>query len=57
MKRFQEECCGTCIYHAYDDTEDSWLCTNEQSEYEAEWTDYKDHCMEWEPRRETWRPY
>ena len=48
MKCDNERCCGTCQWHQSDD--DDWVCTNEQSVYFTDWTDYTDCCREWEAR-------
>ena len=45
-----DKCCGTCKYHHHEDIDDGWVCTNVDSEYVAEWTEYKDFCDEWEER-------
>lgn len=50
MKCDNERCCGTCKWHQHEDMDDSWVCTNDQSIYCADWTDYKDSCQEWEAR-------
>lgn len=40
--------CGTCKWHkrAIND----WICTNDNSEYCADYTGYNDTCDEWEGR-------
>ena len=43
-----EKCCGTCIYHKYEDISKGWLCTNPDSEYIADWTECEDSCENWE---------
>ena len=43
-----DEICGTCKYHEYEEVSQGWVCTNDQSEYFADWTDYEDKCEEWE---------
>ena len=45
-----DKCCGTCKYHCHEGIDDGWVCVNDQSEYCAEWTEYKDFCDEWEGR-------
>ena len=39
-------CCGTCKYHKREVNE--WICTNPESEYYADYTDYGDECEEQE---------
>lgn len=46
-----KECCGTCRYHRHDDIADGWVCANSDSEYYTDFTEYKDHCQDWEGRR------
>lgn len=43
-----KECCSTCKHH-YPDGLD-WVCTNPDSDYCADWTEYNDKCEEWEER-------
>ncbi|MFR6513270.1 MAG: hypothetical protein ACLUP8_04475 [Ruminococcus sp.] len=45
-----KKCCGTCKYHCHEGIDDGRVCTNVDSEYVAEWTEYKDSCEEWEGR-------
>lgn len=40
-------CCGTCKYHTHESIDDGWLCTNADSEYVADWTDYYHSCIDW----------
>ena len=47
-----DKCCGTCKYHCHENIDDGWVCTNVDSEYVAEWTEYKDFCDEWEGDRQ-----
>lgn len=42
--------CGECKYHVRDDFGRGWVCTNENSDYVAEFTDYDDLCEQWEKR-------
>ena len=44
----EKECCGNCKYHKADKRD--YLCTNEDSEYHADYTRYEDGCMEWESK-------
>lgn len=44
------ECCGTCKWHRYENTSQGFVCVNEESDYCADWTDYKDSCEEWEEK-------
>lgn len=46
----EERCCGTCRHHNYDESDEGWVCTNTESEYLADWTDYDHTCEEWEER-------
>lgn len=44
--------CGECKHHKYDKESDgSWVCTNDRSEYFADWTEYTDRCDEWEEKK------
>ena len=43
----QDEICGTCKYHKYEDISQGWVCTNSDSEYLADWTEYNDTCEEY----------
>ena len=45
-----QKVCGTCKYHRNDRNGDGWVCTNPDSEYNADWTEYGDQCEEWEER-------
>ena len=42
--------CGTCKYHRIDKNSGDWICTNPESEYFADYTDYADWCEEWEEK-------
>ena len=42
------EKCGECKYHQFRDGD--WTCTNEDSEFYGEYTDYNDECEEFEER-------
>jgi len=46
----REECCGTCKWHKHDNEGDAWICTNPDSEYYVEYTEYRDCCEEHEER-------
>ena len=46
----EREGCGTCKWHKKDNDGDGWICTNPNSEYYVEWTEYNDNCEEWEER-------
>ena len=54
MKRSQsrvtenEEVCGTCKWHKNDNG--GWICTNPDSEYYSDWTEYGEQCEEWEDK-------
>lgn len=43
-----ERCCGTCKWHWYVNIYEDFVCTNIDSEYCADWTDYDDYCEDWE---------
>ena len=48
----EKECCGNCRYHRADKSVyGAWHCTNDQSEYYSDWTEYEDCCDEWEGRQ------
>lgn len=42
--------CGSCKHHVYIAETDDWICTNDQSEFFAEYTDYENECEEWEEK-------
>lgn len=43
-----ERCCGTCKWHWYENIDEGFVCTNIDSEYCTDWTDYADSCEDWE---------
>lgn len=43
-----EQCCGTCKWHWYENVDEGFVCTNIDSEYCADWTDYADSCGDWD---------
>lgn len=43
----KRKCCGTCRYHI-PMPPDEWVCDNEESEYYALDTEYRDYCDEYE---------
>lgn len=45
-----EKTCGTCKYHEHDEEYNDWVCTNSESEYMADFTDYNHSCSEHEER-------
>ena len=45
----EEHVCGTCKWHHCDKFTD-WVCTNPDSDYYTDWTEYKETCDEWEGR-------
>lgn len=42
--------CGECKWHKYDEFGRAWVCTNDRSDYVADFTDYTDTCEEWSER-------
>lgn len=44
----ENEVCGKCKYHQYDNICDLWFCGNPDSEYYTDWTEYKFECNEFE---------
>lgn len=42
--------CGECKWHVYDDFGRAWVCTNDSSDYVADFTDYTDGCDCYEQR-------
>lgn len=41
--------CGNCKHHRRStESKDDWLCTNPDSDYVADYTEYGDWCHEWE---------
>lgn len=46
-----ERCCGTCEYGSYSKT-DGYVCTNNESEYVADYTEYSHSCENWERKEE-----
>lgn len=44
-----KQCCGTCRYGSYDKT-DGYICVNSDSEYVADFVEYKHVCDEWESK-------
>lgn len=48
----QQQCCGTCKWHSLENITDGYVCTNGESEYVADWTDYDHKCDEWEEREQ-----
>lgn len=43
-----ERCCGTCKWHWYENIDEGFVCTNIDSEYCADWTDYAIPAEDWE---------
>lgn len=43
-----ERCCGTCKWHEHEYIDDGWVCTNSDSYYCTDWTEYEDTCSFWE---------
>lgn len=42
------EKCGECAFHSFE--KGDWICTNEDSEFYCEYTNYNDKCSEFEER-------
>lgn len=42
--------CGECKWHKYDEFGRAWVCTNDRSDYVADFTDYTDTCECFEQR-------
>lgn len=45
-----EEICGTCKWHQRHRGDKDWTCYNEESEYNTDYTEYRDSCEAWEGR-------
>ena len=45
-----EQVCGTCKWHAFENIDDDWVCVCDESDHCTDWTDYTDTCEEWEER-------
>ena len=45
-----EKICGECKYHQYEEIDRGFVCTNPDSPYATEWTEYEDWCSEFEQR-------
>lgn len=43
-------CCGECKWRRYDEFGRAWVCTNDSSDYVADFTDYTDGCNCFEQR-------
>lgn len=43
------ECCGTCKHSSYT-KEQGWVCTNAESEYVADFTEYSHTCDSYEKK-------
>lgn len=50
MSRCNAECCGTCKWHFHEKINEGWVCTNADSDYVTDWTDYDFCCDEYEKR-------
>jgi hypothetical protein len=46
----KEKICGHCKWHIHEDITDGWVCSNNRSDYVADWTEYDDSCDDFEPR-------
>lgn len=45
----KDECCGTCKHHNCN-IHDDWFCTNPDSDFYTDYTDYEDKCEDYEER-------
>lgn len=45
-----KEVCGNCKWHRHESIDNGWVCTNPDSDYIGDWTDYEDRCWEFEER-------
>lgn len=50
MTTNEEHVCGTCRHHKNNTKSGDWWCTEFDSEYFTDYTDYSDSCEEWEER-------
>lgn len=50
MNKKNERCCGTCIYHEFEDVD--WICNCPTSDLYTDWTDCECTCQEWEGSHE-----
>ena len=48
-----EEICGNCRWHIYEEISQGFVCCNDDSDYCADWTEYEDTCEEWEDKDES----
>ena len=46
-----KECCGTCEYSIYDKV-DGYVCSNDKSDYVADFVEFDNVCEEWEGKRQ-----
>ena len=44
----EERCCGRCKWHKLETVDSGYVCTNSDSEYCSDWTEYGDCCKAWE---------
>ena len=42
--------CGECKYHTFENIDSGYVCTNPDSEYIADWTEYNDSCENFEEK-------
>lgn len=47
---WENECCGNCRFHQKD-RDGEWICTNSDSDYDTDYTDYQFVCEEFEEKR------
>lgn len=49
--KMSKECCGNCSYGYCDKELLDYICTNSESKFVADFTDYKFWCEAYEPKR------
>ena len=43
--------CGTCKWNCKAKGSEDWVCTNDNSDNAADWTDFYHSCEQWEERK------
>lgn len=46
----ETKCCGTCKWNRCVNEDGEWACTNINSEFYTDWTEFSAGCEEWEGR-------